>query len=397
MRRHFFVFSAVITIFILGAYTLLAYSKPTPVFAAKTTANQPTVNDIQLSWPAHGEAAIGAVGYGILATNGVQKSQPTASTAKLMTALAVLRQHPLSIGEQGPMLTMTQSDIDSYNTYVAEDGSVAKVTVGEQITEYQLLEALLLPSADNIADTLAKWAYGSINNYSTAANAMAVSMGMNDTHFGTTDASGLAPDTVSTAHDLLLLGQAALKNPVIAQIVAQPSADIPVAGTIKNVNWLLGKDGINGIKTGNTAQAGGVYLFSAKQLFANGKSVTVIGVIMDTSATLQQTIDEAVPLLTSVEHNFSVTPLVTNGQVMGSYDVPWVGTVNAVAEGSLSTVSWRGQNTAPSVTLKNLNAPIEKGTKIGYISFKSTSKTVPVTVSRNVPSPTWSWRLKHVF
>ena len=37
---------------------------------------------------------------------------------------------------------------------------------------------------------------------------------MTDSHFGTTDASGYAPDTVSTARDLLLLGQEALKNPV---------------------------------------------------------------------------------------------------------------------------------------------------------------------------------------
>lgn len=396
MRRNFFAASAVIIVFVLALYAFLAYSKPTPVFAAKTTTNQTAANISPIMWPAHGEAAVGALGYGVLATNGVQKAQPTASTAKVMTALAVLKQHPLTVGEQGPTLTMTQSDVDTYNSYVAVDGSVAKVAVGEQITEYQLLEALLLPSADNIADTLARWSYGSISNYSAAANAMATSFGMNDTHFGTTDASGYSPDTVSTAHDLLLLGQMALKNPVIAQIVAKPSATIPVAGVIQNVNWLLGKDGINGIKTGNTDQAGGVYLFSAKQAFANGQSVTVLGVIMDTSATLQTTIDEAVPLLTSVERNFSVTPLVTDGQVIGSYDVPWTGTVNAIAASSLSIVVWQGQNTTPKVTLKNLNTPIKKGTKIGTISFKVTNRTVPVTVSQDVPSPTWDWRLKHV-
>lgn len=397
MRRHFFAASAVIIVIVLGLYALLAYSKPTPVFAAKTTADQSPSNDINLTWPTHGEAAVGAVGYGVLATHGVQKAQPTASAAKVMTALAVLKQHPLNVGEQGPTLTLSQADVNSYNSYVAEDGSAAKVTAGEQITEYQLLEAMLLPSADNIADTLARWSYGSISGYSTAANAMAVSYGMNDTHFGTTDASGYAPDTVSTAHDLLLLGQEALKNPVIAQIVSQPTATVPVAGTIQNVNWLLGKDGINGIKTGNTDQAGGVYLFSAKQTFTNGQSVTILGVIMDTSATLQQTIDEAVPLLTSVESNFKLTPLVADGQIMGSYDVPWAGTINAIAGESLSSVVWQGQNTTPTITLKNLNTPILKGAQIGTISFKATNQTVPVIVSQNVPSPTWDWRLTHVF
>jgi D-alanyl-D-alanine carboxypeptidase (penicillin-binding protein 5/6) len=314
-----------------------------------------------------------------------------------MTALAVLKAHPLTVGEQGPTLTITQADVDNYNAYVAENGSVAKVVVGENISEYQALQALLLPSADNIADTLAKWSYGSISAYSTAANAMAVNLGMNDSHFGATDASGYSPDTVSTAHDLILLGQAALQNPVLAQIVAQPNANVPVAGTIQNVNWLLGKDGINGIKTGNTDQAGGVYLFSAKETFTNGQSVTVIGVVMDTSATLSQALDESVPLLHGVEDNFKLTPLVTKGQIMGTYDVPWVGAVNAVSNGSLSAITWQGQTANPTVTLKSLNAPIVKGAQIGTVSFgKFTDATIPITVDQTVPSPTWHWRLSHV-
>ena len=385
-------------VLVLGTYGAAAYTKPTPALAAKTTADQSTTNNVSLAWPAHGEAAVGAMGYGILATHGTQKAQPTASVAKVMAALATLKAHPLKVGEQGPTLTITQADVDNYNAYVAEEGSVAKVAVGEKITEYQALQAMLLPSADNIADTLAKWSYGSISSYSSTANAMAASLGMNDTHFGTTDASGYAPDTTSTAHDLILLGQAALQDPVVAQIVSQPTATVPVAGTIQNVNWLLGKDGINGIKTGNTDQAGGVYLFSAKETFVGGQTVTILGIIMDTSATLQQTLDEAIPLLQSVESNFKLTPLVSQGQVMGTYDVPWVGAVNAVAGGSLSAVTWQGQSASPTVTLKSLDAPIVKGTQIGTVSYdKVSNQTVPVVVEQNVPSPTWHWRLSHVF
>jgi hypothetical protein len=44
-----------------------------------------------------------------------------------------------------------------------------------------------------------------------------------------------------------------------------------------------------------------------------------------------------------------------------------------------------------------LNTPIDEGAQIGTISFKVTGQTVPVTVSQNVPSPTWDWRLTHVF
>lgn len=396
MKRNFFGISAVIIVVVIGAYGVIAYAKPSPAFAAKTTANVSIPDEPSLAWPVHGEAAVGALGYGELEMHGTQKAQPTASVAKVMTALAVLKAHPLQLGQQGPELTITQADVDNYNSYVAEDGSVAKVAVGEKISEYEALQAMLLPSADNIADTLAKWSYGSLADYSSTANAMAVNLGMTDTHIGTTDASGYSPDTVSTAHDLILLGQAALQNPVLAQIVSQPTANIPVAGTVQNVNWLLGKDGINGIKTGNTDQAGGVYLFSATETFTNGQSVTVIGVVMDTSATLLQALDESVPLLHSLEDNFKLTPLVMQGQVMGTYNVPWVGDVNAVANGNLSAVTWQGQKADPTVTLKNLNAPIVKGAQIGTVSFgNTTNKTVPIIVEQNVPSPTWQWRLSH--
>ncbi len=61
--------------------------------------------------------------------------QPIASVAKVMTAYAVLKQKPLSAGQQGPMITITAADVAIYNDYVAKDGSVAKVEQGEQISE----------------------------------------------------------------------------------------------------------------------------------------------------------------------------------------------------------------------------------------------------------------------
>ena len=44
-----------------------------------------------------------------------------------MTALAVLRQRPLHIGEQGPDIVITQADVDTYHNFVAGDGSVVGV------------------------------------------------------------------------------------------------------------------------------------------------------------------------------------------------------------------------------------------------------------------------------
>jgi D-alanyl-D-alanine carboxypeptidase (penicillin-binding protein 5/6) len=399
MKRRIAGLTAIVIAAVLIAYAFAVYKKPIPALASSISPAAQVSGAAKpiLQWPVRAEAAIGAEGFGVLAAHGTQKAQPTASVAKIMTALAVLRQHPLSLGEQGPVLAMTQADVDSYNAYIAEDGSVAKVVKGEKITEYQALEAMLLPSADNMADTLAKWSYGSIGSYSMAANALAASLGMNDSHFGTADASGYSPQTVSTAHDLVLLGQAALKNAVIAQIVAKPTAVVPVAGTVPNVNWLLGSYGINGIKTGNTDQAGGVFLFSARQPLSGGKSVTVIGAVMDKSATLYQALAESIPLAKSAEAGFTVSALVKAGDVMGAYNIPWSGTVDVVAAKSLSIVAWRGQDLTPKISLKPLNAPIAKGDPVGTISFGITSQTIPIVANQPIAAPTWRWRLLHAF
>ena len=396
MRRGLWFTTAVIVI--SAGYGFVAYERPLPVLASQLSKSAGTkgVAAVSLAWPTTGEAAIGAAQYGVLAMHGPQKSVPTASVAKIMTALAVLRVKPLALGNSGPTLTLTQADIANYNSYVAEGGSVAKVTLGEKITEYQALQALLLPSADNIADTLAVWAFGSIQAYSAYANSLAARLGMSDSHFGSVDASGYSPQTVSTAHDLVLLGEAALKNPVIARIVAEKSAIVPVAGAVQNVNWLLGQNGIDGIKTGNTDQAGGVYLFSAKQTFANGQTVTIVGAIM-AEPTLEQALDDAVPLLSSAESHFSLTALVKTDQTMGSYDIPWLGTVRAGAAKQLSAVVWQGQDISPHITLKPLHVPVVAGAKVGTATFSVNPAPVPIVVTQTVNAPGWYWRLLHAF
>src|SRR5205807_949217 len=94
------------------------------------------------------------------------------------------------------------------------------------------------------------------------------------------DASGFSPDTVSTPSELVAIGIAALKNPVIAEIVAQSQAQIPgiPGGIIKNTNLLFGIDGVIGIKTGTTDEAGHCLLFAARYGAEDGQKVTIVGV-----------------------------------------------------------------------------------------------------------------------
>jgi D-alanyl-D-alanine carboxypeptidase (penicillin-binding protein 5/6) len=239
--------------------------------AGSATASGPRLGAV--SWPADGVSAASVSGYGVTDGPGATRQVPIASVAKLMTAYVILRDHPLPAGGSGPGITVEPSEAAGYPAQAADGDSLVAVAAGEAITERQALEALLLPSADNMAWILARWDAGGEAAFAARMNAAARSLGMTGTRY--TDPSGLDPSTVSTAADQVRLGLAALQVPALAAITAQSSAVVPVAGLVRNTNTLLGQDGIVGLKTGSTQAAGGCLLVAARQE-VNGRSTLIV-------------------------------------------------------------------------------------------------------------------------
>jgi D-alanyl-D-alanine carboxypeptidase (penicillin-binding protein 5/6) len=194
-----------------------------------------------------------------------------------MTAYLVLRDHPLGLGRDGPVITLTDADVADTDRRRGQGESIVPVVAGEQLTERQALEALLLPSANNIAAVLARWDAGSVEGFVDRMNATARSLGMADTRY--TDPSGYDDATVSTAADQVRVVQRAMRLPVFASIVATSSTTLPVAGTVRNTNTLLGYGGFVGVKTGSTPAAGGCFAFRAIRRI-EGKRTTVTGVVL---------------------------------------------------------------------------------------------------------------------
>lgn len=352
---------------------------------------------ISIPWPAVGQAAIGAKGFNVLAETNIQKPVPTASTAKVFTALMILKEKPLQPGETGPMITVTANDVDIYNRYISVNGSVVAVETGQQISEYQALQALLLPSANNIADMLAIWAYGSIANYLTAAETYAASLGLKQTHIA--DASGFSPETTSTAHDMVLLGQEALNNPVISQIVDMSQASFPLVGTIYSTNRLINEPGFVGIKTGHTDEAGGCYLFAARHEVAPGSFVTVIGAILG-AQNITTAISLAPSILSASYKGFGYSTLIEKGQKVGSYVAPWSNkTVDAIASDDVTVLVWQGGMPKITVALNPMTADQPQGTEAGSVSVNAdyVHKSIPVTISSAVTDPSIQWRLRRFF
>jgi D-alanyl-D-alanine carboxypeptidase (penicillin-binding protein 5/6) len=227
-------------------------------------------------WPTSGQAAV-EIGRSQVQVGPNQHRAPIASVAKVMTAYLVLRDHPLRPGQDGPTITLTDADVVDTDRRRARRESVVSVVTDERLTERQALQALLLPSANNIAAVLARWDAGSPRQFVARMNAIARSLGMTHTHY--TDPSGYNATTVSTAADQVRIADRAMRLPVFARLVSTASATLPVAGTVHNTNTLLGRNGFVGLKTGSDDAAGGCFAFRAVRRI-HGKRTTITGVVL---------------------------------------------------------------------------------------------------------------------
>jgi D-alanyl-D-alanine carboxypeptidase (penicillin-binding protein 5/6) len=188
------------------------------------------------------------------------------------------------------------------------------VRAGEQLTERQLLEALLIPSGNNIARMLATGLAGSEARFVAEMNAEARALGMDHTIY--TDPSGFDSSTVSTAADQLRVFERAMRFPVFRQIVSMASVTLPVAGTLTNYNPLIA-EGYAG-KTGSDSAAGGCLAFFT-QVTVGGHGVTAVGVVMgqgqgsETSVILAAAGEAATQLVESVAPAIRVRTIAAPG------------------------------------------------------------------------------------
>lgn len=231
----------------------------------------------RLAWPAAGEAAAEVEGIGRLSVHGGSRPVPIASVAKIMTAYLTLRRNPLRSDQGGFTLTVTAADAEDEQQRAALGESVLPVRAGEHLSERQALQALMLPSANNVAQMLAAHEAPTVEAFVSRMNAAARHLGMAATVY--TDPSGYSASTVSNAADQLRLAAVAMRISAFARIVDEPSAVLPLAGTVSNYNQLVGHDGYVGVKTGSDGAAGGCLVF-AKRIPVGGRRLTILGDVL---------------------------------------------------------------------------------------------------------------------
>lgn len=349
------------------------------------------------AWPSEGEATVGVEGVGSLGSTGGQKPVPIASVAKVMTAYLTLKQFPLGSGEEGFRVRISQAQVNEERERVALDQSTVAVRKGETLSERQLLEALLLPSANNVAALLAVHNAGSIEAFVAQMNATAKELGMSQTTY--TDPSGFEETTVSTARDQVKLARAAMADPTFAEIVAKPSTRLPVVGTVLNYNGLVGHDGYVGIKTGSDEAAGGCLLF-AKRMTVGGKTFTVLGAIFGqrdgelVSAALAGADALAGSVADAVKDRV-VVPAGTTVMVVENADGD---KVKVKTKRALREVGWPGKPTVVHLSIGKARRSADAGERWGTLMVRGASgiERTPVVAAGSLGEPSLGWRLQHL-
>jgi D-alanyl-D-alanine carboxypeptidase (penicillin-binding protein 5/6) len=312
-----------------------------------------------------------------------------------MTAYLTLHDHPLAAHALGPILTLTSADQFEAAAEAVAGATSIPVQAGEQLNERQLLDGLMVHSANNLADVLARWDAGTVPAFVTKMNATAAALGMRHTHYA--DASGLDPGTAGSAGDQLRLTAAAMAIPTFAVVVAQTSVTLPIAGVLYNYVKLVGTDGIVGVKSGFTQAAMGCLVLAGERTVA-GHQVLVLAAVtgqpgddpLDTAGTAD------VRLIDAVASALRVVPVMTDNVQVATVTVPWSeGDVPVVTARAAELVAWPGQVVRMRMASTVLRPGIPAGARVGTLSVSIGPERdlVPVRMAHGLVGPSLRWRL----
>lgn len=342
-----------------------------------------------LTWPTVGSAAVNVSGVSS-ATSSTEQA-PIASITKVATVLMALEQLPLQPGEQGPEFSFTQSDSTKYWQYLGNNQSALDVPTGGVLTEYQLLQGILIGSANNYADRLAEEVWGSTSAFAAAAAEWLPAHGLSGMTL--VNPSGFDDRNVATPESLLTLAELALANPVVAEIVATPVAELPGAGTITNTNGMLADPGVVGVKTGTMA---GWNLLTAKNVTIGDTTVRLNAAVLNQEDD-EQRLAATRSLFAEVEAALTAqAPVVAQGTVVGTVRTAWGTDTEVTTDEDADVVLWNSASAQHSIDF-TLGDDWDAGEDVGTLSVDGpvNDAVVAVSLDEDIPQPSAWWRLTH--
>lgn len=364
-----------------------------PAVSAATVDPAPG-HPLAVTWPADGSAAVGAEGLGTVPASSAARA-PMASIAKVVTALMILEKAPLAVGEQGPSYAFDYADSQEYWQYRVANESALDVPVDGTLTQRQLLEGILIGSANNYVDRLTTELWGSKDAFALAVPEWLQAHGLSGITM--VDPSGIDPDNTATPASLVTLASLALANPVIAEIVAMPETELPGAGVVENSNPLIGDPGVVGIKTGTLSEwwIESWNLLTAKDVTIGQTTVRLYASVLgqpdeETRASVSRT------LLEQVEQSLQPAPTVASGTTVANVTTEWGEPVEVVTGDDAEVVLW-DRGTPEVQSDYEVEVGTASGAEVGTLTATGPfdSATVPLVLEGDLEGPSLLWRLSH--
>ena len=184
--------------------------------------------------------------------------------------------------------------------------------------------------------------------------------------------------------------------PAFASIVGEKQASLPVAGILYNVNNLVGKDGVAGIKTGWTDEAGACFILAYDSVL-DGKPVTILSVTLG-----QDTLADAFAATRStamaVASNLQMLTPVSKEATSAAIKSSWGKQVDAGPAKDVSLLVWPGMAVATQFTPADLSNEVHKGQEIGklVVTAGNQRQEVPVVARAKISKAGLKWRLSRL-
>ena len=316
----------------------------------------------------------------ILYSKDAFKKMYPASTTKLMTAILTLENCKLD-----DVVAVSHNAIFS----IPIGYSHASLKEGEQLTVEQLLNVLLIPSANDAAVALAEHIAGSVEDFAEMMNNKAKELGCIGTHF--VNPNGIHnKDHYSTAYDLSLIGRYAMKFEDIMRIATVNQYTLPKTNKydkedriFNTTNGLITENGeyyyeyATGLKTGYTDKSGYCIVTTATK-----NDIELLEVVLG-SESIDDRYADCTKLFDYAFKNYSYKNLVTVNSVVDTIEINGATretkSLDALAKNSIDVLLKNTDNVynlEPKISInENLAAPISKDAVIGTISYEIDGET----------------------
>jgi D-alanyl-D-alanine carboxypeptidase (penicillin-binding protein 5/6) len=322
----------------------------------------------------------------VLYARGENVRRPIASTTKIMTAI-------LTIENCGMDDVVTASENASKVPFTS-----LHLKPGEQIKVKDLLEALLIRSANDSAVALAEHIGGTVDGFAQMMNDKAQQIGAKDTHF--VNPNGLYVEGhYSTAHDLALITRYALRLPIFNEIIAMRHARIQRSMNVQDVylatksTFIKKYQGADGVKSGYIREAG--YCFVGSATRGGWRLVSVVLKSPDSQG-------DTCALMDYGFSNYRRLVLADRGRPVEKIAVSGGASEVDVVPSQRLHVAIRAGNSSSAKTEVHLDdqihAPIKKGDKVGTMTAYVDGKAVYAVeleaandVDESLVSAAWPW------